>query len=47
MTRIKAILQLIKALPKRYKTPAQLARLFYIIKTIQNAFKKEEKKDAK
>ena len=47
MNRIKAIFTLIKSLPKRYRTPAQLARLFYIIQTIRNAFKKEEKKDVK
>lgn len=47
MNKIKAYWELFKLLPKRFRTPAQLARIFYIIMKIKEGLKKAEKKDAK
>lgn len=47
MNKIRAYWELFKLLPKRFRTPAQLARIFYIIKKIKEGLKEAKKKDAK
>lgn len=47
MNKIKAYWELFKLLPKRFRTPAQLARLYYIITKIKEGLKKAKKEDAK
>ena len=47
MNKLKAYWKLIKLLPKRMRTPRQLARLFYIIKKIKDGLTKAKKEDAK
>lgn len=47
MNKLKAYWQLIKLLPKRFRTTIQLARLFYIITKIKEGLKKAKKEDAK
>lgn len=47
MNKFRAYIELIRLLPKRMRTPRQLARLFYILKKIKEGLTKAKKEDAK